>query len=521
MSSSGPIPSGARSELDRLRQAVATYFPVYETRVGPQSVLFAVHADRTSLESKFDALRQELAPLGYIPILRRETGEEFVEVIRRPKRGPRHLWINIVLLAATVGTTVFAGSMIWLTYVGKLALDPSDVAYGALYFAAPLLGILGVHETAHYVVARRHHLDASLPYFIPIPPPYILGTFGAFVSIREPFPDRKTLFDVGAAGPIAGFAMSIPIAIVGLSLSAHAPVVPANYCGPSILGQSYGNLLVGPSLFWDLLAAFFPKSVVSLHPLALAGWVGILVTAINLLPAGSLDGGHVFRALVGERARYVSYGAAAALFGLGFLYIGWLLFAILVLLLGLRHPPPLNDTTPVGGPRLAVGAFVAAILVTGFVLIPLSTPAGAISLAAATPHDVPAEGGAAIATYLNVSITNGDPLSHAFVYSFSVDAVLTNNSTALTGANLTDWEQHASWTILLPNGTRLAPQTGASATLPSADYLTIAASGSANATAELTDTESAVAVEVSFHASELCPPATGGSASTTLPPATF
>src|SRR5579862_8705685 len=130
MTSSGPIPSAGRSELDRLRQSVAARFPVYETRIGPQSVLFAVHVDPTTLEAKFDALRQELATLGYIPILRRETGEEFVEVIRRPRLGARRPWINVVLLAATFATTVFAGSMIWVTYVGRLTLEPSDVAYG-------------------------------------------------------------------------------------------------------------------------------------------------------------------------------------------------------------------------------------------------------------------------------------------------------------------------------------------------------------------------------------------------------
>ena len=523
MSSSGPLPTGARTELDRLRQTVVTYFPVYETRVGPQSVLFAVHVDRANLEGKFDGLRKELGGLGYIPILRRETGEEFVEVIRRPKVGPRRPWINLVLLAATVATTVFAGSMLWLSYVGRLALEPTDVVYGAVYFGLPLLAILGVHEFAHYVVARRRHLDASLPYFIPIPPPYILGTFGAFVSIREPFPDRKTLFDVGAAGPIAGFAMSIPIALAGLSLSAHAPVLPANYCGPTILGQGYGNLILGPSLFWDLLAAFFPKSILSLHPLALAGWVGVLVTAINLLPAGQLDGGHIFRALFGEKARYVSYGAAAALFGFGFVYVGWLLFAVLVLFLGLRHPPPLNDATPLDAKRIAVGALVVAILVSGFVIVPLAIPAGAISLHPAAPVNTAPPAGAAIATYLNVTITNGDPVPHGFVFTYSVTSVETGNSTNstfLSGGNLSRWEANASWTIVLANGTTLGPYTGGSATLPGSDYLTIAAGASAEVTARFSDSQGALGVGFSFRTDELCP-TSGGSASAGFTTANF
>jgi len=518
MAGAGPIPSGTRSELDRLRQTVAAYFPVYETRLGPQSVLFAVHVDAPTLAKKFDGLRQELGRLGYIPILRRETGEQFVEVLRRPRVGPRRPWINLVLLGATVATTVFAGSMIWLTYVGRLVLGPSDLLYGALYFALPLMAILGVHESAHYLVARHYHLDASLPYFIPIPPPYILGTFGAFVSIRDPFPDRKTLFDVGAAGPLAGFAVAIPIALAGLSLSAHSPVLPANYCGPSILGQSYGNLLIGPSLFWALLSAFFPSSIISLHPLALAGWVGVLVTAINLLPAGQLDGGHVFRALVGERARYVSYIAAAALFGLGLYYVGWLLFAVLVFFLGLRHPPPLNDVTPLDRKRFAVGGLVALILVTGFVIIPLSAPAGAISLSHESATQAPSAPGTILAN-LSVSVTNGDPIAHGLTFSYSIENVsVVSNGTIqyLTGARLTDWEANDTWRLLLPNGTSLTVPASGSATVPSAEYLTLGAGGAFQARAQFSDSEPADVVQFGFHVSEFCL-SSGGSAAATLP----
>ncbi len=517
----GPLPGGGRSELDRLRQAVATQFPVYETRLGPQSVLFAVHVDRGTLERKFDALRLELAGLGYIPILRRESGEEFVEVIRRPKLRPRRPWINVALLAATVATTVFAGAMIWTTYVGKPFPGPTEVAYGALYFAAPLLAILGVHETAHYVVARRRHLDASLPYFIPIPPPYILGTFGAFVSMREPFPDRKSLFDVGVAGPIAGFAMSIPIALAGLSLSVHAPSVPVTYCGPSILGQSYGNLLLGPSLFWELLAAFFPKSIIALNPLALAGWVGVLITAINLLPAGTLDGGHVFRALAGERARFVSYGAAAILFGLGFLYVGWLLFAVLVFVLGLRHPPPLNDTTPLDRKRIAVGAVAIAVLVCGFVVVPLSVPSGLIAVQGSSPAVLTPPGGTGVAADLNATITNNDPVPHGILYTYTVLNVSTSAGTYLTGAAFAAWAANDSWTLTLANGTYTLEGT-TSVSLPSADVLTVDAGVTTVALAEFSDRESALAVVFGFSAQELlCPPASGGSASWTYPAVTF
>ncbi len=516
----GSAPTGRETELERLRSRVAAYFPVYETRVGPQSLLLAIHADRATLETKFDQLRQELWTLGYVPILRREHGEEFVEVVRRPKLGGRRPWINLVLLAATIGTTAFAGAMIWLAYVGSLTLEPTDFLYGALYFAGPLMAILGVHETAHYVVARRRHLDASLPYFIPIPPPYLLGTFGAFVSMREPFPDRKTLFDVGAAGPLAGLAVAVPVALAGLALSAHAPTLPLTYCGPTLLGQNYGNLLLGPSALWLALSLFFPTGLSNLHPLALAGWVGLLVTAINLLPAGTLDGGHIFRALLGERARYVSYLAAMLLFALGIFYLGWLIFGFLVLILGLRHPPPLNDLTPLDLKRYAVGALVAGVLVGGFVLVPIAAPLGTVALNApsSTPWNHPPPP-AAVGANLSVAVENRDPVTHGFFFHLEITNVserVGSTTSYLTGPALAAWEANASWTFVLPGRAPIGPVSGGSAQLPSGEFYAINASSSVTLVVVLTDTQAATTADVSLTTSEVCPPSGGGHASTSF-----
>ena len=524
--SSGPLPSSSGgTELERIRSSVATYFPVYETRVGPQSLILAVHIDMATLEDRFDRLRQALWTQGYIPLLRRDSGEEFIEVIRRPRTGRSRIWINLLLLAGTVGTTSFAGALIWLTFRGEPALTIGDFLYGELYFGAPVMAILGLHELAHYVVARHRHLDASLPYFMPVPPPFILGTLGAFISIREPFPDKKALFDVGAAGPLAGFAASIPIALAGLFLSVHAPVVPATYCGVTVLGTSYGNLLIGTPLFWSVFSLFLPANLVNLHPLALAGWVGILVTAINLLPAGQLDGGHVFRALFGDRARYVSYAAVVLLFGLGLFYVGWLFFAILVLFLGLRHPPPLNDITPIGTGRYIVGGLVAVILVTGFVVIPLSAPAGAVSLEASgvTPAfstNYPLEIGAA----LTLTVNNQDPIPHSFLFVASianVTALSASNTTInLSGAALASWEANATWWFFLPDG-RVVGLQGGLVSLPESDYVTVNATGghtqSLHVTLDDTDTsENAVGAGLAFTTNMLCAPSGGGSASTSV-----
>jgi hypothetical protein len=521
---SGPLPSSGANELERIRAIVAAYFPVYETRVGPQSLLLAVHADRATLFEKFDRLRQELWAQGYIPLIKRESGEEFIEVIRRGRTGRSRIWINLLLLAGTFATTVFAGALIWLTYVGGANLGSDDFVNGAAYFAAPVMTILGLHELAHYLMARRRHLDASLPYFMPMPPPFLFGTLGAFVSIREPFPDKKALFDIGASGPLAGFAASIPIAILGMYLSAHAPVLPASYCGPTVLGQSYGNLLLGVPLFWQVLELFVPPGLISLHPLALAGWVGIFVTAINLLPAGQLDGGHVFRALFGDRARFVSYGVVVLLFGLGLFYTGWLFFAILVLFLGLRHPPPLNDVTPLGGARFAVGAAVLAILISGFVVIPLSVPPGSVALEGAN-STVPAllPPGAAVAANLTVTLDNQDPVSHGYVFAASVTnvSVAGPNGTTLylTGTALASWEANSTWAFHLPRG-RTVVLSGASVNLPQSDFVTVNASGnhSVGILIEFSNTALARAAVIELSANQLCAPSSGGSASAAFNP---
>ena len=518
---SGPIPSGGGSELERIRRIVSTQFPIYDTRVGPQSLLLAVQIDLATLESKFDQLRRDLWAAGYIPILRRQQGEDFLEVVPRPRVRNRRDWVNIALLAATVVTTTFAGALIWLTYVGGTTLSPIDFLDGAVFFSIPVLAILGCHELAHYFVARRRKIDASLPYFIPLPPPFLFGTFGAFISIREPFPDKKALFDIGAAGPLAGFVTSIPVALAGLYLSAHTGAPPATYCGPTILGVSYGNIHTGPSLFWNFLGLFFPNSLLTLHPLALAGWVGIFVTSINLLPAGQLDGGHIFRALFGDRIRYVSYGTVGLLFLFGVFYTGWLFFGILILLLGVRHPPPLNDVTPLDRRRLVVGAVVVLVLVTGFVVQPLYSPSYSVSVSAGTVGYAPSTPLVPVNASLNYTVVNGDPVSHGFVFSAVVDNVsmVENNTTVyLSASAVAAWAADASWVFHFPNGRSVVLQ-GSTVAIPSASYVTLAGVGGANSATILLDFSNSIAahtVVVDVTASEFCAPAGNGVASTSL-----
>ncbi|MEM0129014.1 MAG: site-2 protease family protein [Thermoplasmata archaeon] len=500
-------PPPGTSELERLRATVSRHFPVYETHVGPQSVAFAVHVDRATLEPTFRELAGTLWKDGYVAVLRHRTGEDFVEIGRRPPVGRSVVAINAGLLAATVATTVLTGALIWLSYIGGSALTAGDFLNGAAFFAAPLLAILGGHELSHYVVARRYRLDASLPYFIPIPPPFLFGTLGAFISIRQPFPDRKALFDIGAAGPIAGFLIAIPVTLAGMYLSATGPPVNLAACGLTFLGTNYSSLLIGSSFLWFGLSLFFPTQLLSLHPLALAGWVGLFVTAINLLPAGQLDGGHVWRALLGEKARFLSYGIALFLVVLGFLaYFGWLVFAFLIVLLGLRHPPPLNDVSPLGARRTLVGLGVAAILVAGFTLVPVAVESGQLTTGslAAVPVTLP---GYPTAGNLSMNVTNGDPVAHGLVLSGTVTQVYLNRSgPPLNASAMAAWAEPSRWTVLVA-GARYAIAGAGNFTVPGgAGYVTLNGSATLPVLVEFANPSSAAQVDVTLTIREVCPP---------------
>jgi membrane-associated protease RseP (regulator of RpoE activity) len=226
--------------------------------------------------------------------------------------------------------------------------------------------ILLVHEMGHYLTGRRYHLDVTPPYFIPAIPP--LGTFGAFIKIRSPITNRKALVQVGASGPVAGALVAIPLLVLGLYLSKIQPQI----------GEPQG-LGLGSSIILKLLILLrfgeIPtNAVVDLHATAVAAWFGLFVTAMNLLPIGQLDGGHVIYALFGpRRAHIISVTVFACLIPLGILlWPGWFIFGMLTLFLGLRHPPPLDPYTPLdrGGRLLGWAAIVLFVLT--FIPVPLN-----------------------------------------------------------------------------------------------------------------------------------------------------
>ena len=267
--------------------------------------------------------------------------------------------IHVVLFLATLFTTTLAGS--FQAGVNPLA-DWRLLARG-LPFSATLMGILLVHEMGHFVMSRIHGVEATPPYFIP-GPPFLVGTFGAFIRMHTPT-NRKALFDVGAAGPWAGFLVAIPAVFYGLSLSEVRALDPSS--GGLILGES----LVFTGLTHLALGVSPADATILLHPIALAGWFGLFVTFLNLLPVGQLDGGHVVYSLIGRRHRWVARVALLVIIGLAFLgWQGWAMWAVLVTLLGLDHPPTIDDT-PLDPARRVAAWLTIGLFVITFMPVPL------------------------------------------------------------------------------------------------------------------------------------------------------
>jgi membrane-associated protease RseP (regulator of RpoE activity) len=275
---------------------------------------------------------------------------------------PTRLMLHLVLLLATVATTITAGAL--QQGVNPLA-HPYDL-YRGIPFSFTLLLILGTHEMGHYLVSRWHHLNVTLPYFIPAPPfPFIVGTFGAFIRIRSPIQDKKALLDVGCAGPLTGVAVSIPVIMLGLKLST-VKVMPVGGEG-LILGEP----LLFKLLSWAVLGHLMPEQNVFLHPVAFAGWIGLLVTALNLIPVGQLDGGHVSYALFPAHHRYISWVCLLLLVVSGILFWqGWLFWAVLLYFLGLRHPPPAYDWVPLDRRRKILGIITIIVFLLTFTPAP-------------------------------------------------------------------------------------------------------------------------------------------------------
>lgn len=314
----------------------------------------------------FSTLEGLLTPRRMTPLME-DRGEQNVRVIALPAAVDRELrrrpsvTINVALFLATVVTTVWAGAL----HQGVSLLQrPGDFMVGVPY-AASLLAILGVHEFGHYVAGRLHRVDVTLPYFIPVP--MGLGTFGAFIQIRSLIKSRRAVFDIGIAGPLAGLVVALPALYFGLRGTlplpegAHGTGVHAS---SSILLALVYQLANGGDL---------GSAVIQLSPVAYAGWIGLFITALNLMPVGQLDGGHIAYGLFGQRrARMIGIGAFLTMAGLGmFVWPGLLTWALMIALIaGFSHMPALDDVTPPDAKRFALGTVALAVLVLTIVPLP-------------------------------------------------------------------------------------------------------------------------------------------------------
>lgn len=360
--------------LANFQQRVMPVMAVAEHQTRAGGVLFEGKL-RTDPQDAVFQLTREFAPEKLTPIL--EEGERSGEVkvallpgleelARRPALAERPNWaVHWLLFALTILTTTWAGA---LQAGVDLTREPARFAIG-LPYSLGLMLILGAHELGHYFAAKRHGIRVTPPYFIPVP--FALGTFGAFIKLKSLAPNRRASFDVAVAGPLAGLIFAIPALLIGLQ---YSRVV----LSPPTADMLHTGVQVGCSFLLALLARIalgadtIQGHQLILHPLAFAGWLGLFVTALNLLPVGQLDGGHIAHALFGSRRGHmISVGALITLFALAlFVWPGLMMWALIVwFIAGTRDVPALDDITPLNSARRALGWF--AFLLLAAIMIPV------------------------------------------------------------------------------------------------------------------------------------------------------
>jgi membrane-associated protease RseP (regulator of RpoE activity) len=350
------LPEELSAQVQELARLVAASFPVEDILFEGERPAFVIRRP-PDVRSAFAALRRRLQPMRLVPALRRRRGRDVVILLPEPPPLRTRWGVNLLLLLATLGTTFYAGYQ-QATFLVREGLM-GDATSAALAFSLPLMAILLTHEMGHKVASMLRGIRASLPYFIPMPPlPTVLpiGTLGAVILTRSPAPDRNGLMDLGASGPLAGFLVAIPVLVYGIK---HSFVLQA-LSGPLV---SIPDPLLVQWLSRVLLDA--PEgSIILGHPTYWAGWIGLLVTSLNLLPASMLDGGHAVRAALGpERHRVISYVAVAVALALGYVPM-----AILILFFNSRgHPGPLDDLTPLAPSRVLMGWLLVGIFVVSAV----------------------------------------------------------------------------------------------------------------------------------------------------------
>ncbi len=400
---------GELSQADRLLPSVRQVMHVEDmTSGGSRDPFRARYRGRLRMPSE-DAY-QRLEPAfarESLTLFFRESGEQHVILGAHDARreGPARPWLNLLLFFFTTLSVLFAGLIYAANYVeapitrGILPLLRAALPLGALY-AFSLLAILVAHEFGHYLMGRYHGTPVSLPYFLPFPGSYF-GTLGAFIRLKAPPRNRRALLDIGLAGPIAGLVVAVPVLLIGLAQSAVEPL-------PTLVTRGVTTLLEGNSIFYlaikflvkgQLLPApidyggvpvwlYWARYIllsqpapfggldVALHPMAWAGWAGLLVTGLNLIPMGQLDGGHTIYSFLGKRAGRLWPFMMVGLLALGLVWNGWFLFAVLIFFMGRVYAQPLDDITELDPKRKWIAAFGLILFLLVFTPVPLKPLGG-------------------------------------------------------------------------------------------------------------------------------------------------
>ncbi len=360
------VASAQDPTIEQLGAAVAEVMDVYQVEYEPAPPVSASYTGRLRLDSEaaFARLDEVFTSLEHQAVLTtNDQGQHVVLALRgRVRPRPRPVWPNAVLLVLTILSLLYVGA------AHEAALQDRDdiVFWQGVPYALSILLILGTHELGHYFAARFHRVNVTLPYFIPLPFGFF-GTLGAFIQLREPMRNRKVLFDVGVAGPLAGFVVALPILLIGLATSDIEP-----------LPQQEDYILEGDSLLYataklTIFGELLPNNDedVFINQLAKAGWTGLFITGLNLIPLGQLDGGHVVFTLLGKHARRLYVPVLLGFLVLSFFNSAWLLWTLLLFMLGRSYAVPLDTVTELDQRRRWLGYTTLMIFVLVFVPNPL------------------------------------------------------------------------------------------------------------------------------------------------------
>lgn len=300
-------------------------------------------------------------------------------------RPPERVWRYVVLFLLTVVTTTLVGVDHYVNfYLGfkpavELPFSVLQLVVRGLWYSVSILAILGSHEFGHYYACRYYGVDASLPYFLPVPPVVLTGTLGAFIRIRQQIPTKRALFDIGIAGPLAGFVVLIPVLMIGMYLS-QVVQMPKDFNGTVF---ELGEPLLFKAATWLTFGSVPDGYTVSMHPVAFAAWFGMLATTLNLFPVGQTDGGHISYAVLGRHSTLVSLITIACLVALSFVAASWILWTVLMVgllvVFGPRHPSTSDEHVPLDPARMWVAALGVVVFVICFAPVPLqiiNLPAG-------------------------------------------------------------------------------------------------------------------------------------------------